>query len=63
VKNDLADKYQVALILRLTLDGQRVLMHGEVVDLEGRLIGRFADWENLMRVMRSWLITLQEDAV
>jgi hypothetical protein len=59
--NHLADKRQVALVLRLTIDGQGQLVHGEVVALAGEAIGRFATWPTLLHVLQTWLANHQEN--
>ena len=59
--NHLADKRQVALVLRLTVDGRGQLVHGEVVGLRGEVLGRFATWPILIRTLRTWLDNQQED--
>jgi hypothetical protein len=43
----LADKRQIILILRLTIDVLGQLLYGEIVDVEGTVIGRFAEWQRL----------------
>lgn len=54
----LADKRQVILILRLTLNEQGQLLHGEVTELEGRVIGRFVDWSQFVQLMPTFLTGL-----
>ncbi len=60
MQNHLADKHQVALVLRLTVDGQGQLVHGEVVALAGEVIGRFATWPTLIHALQTWLTNHQE---
>ena len=55
MQNHLADKRQATLILRLTLDGRGRFMHGEVVDFEGKVIGRFTEWHKLPHLVQTWL--------
>jgi hypothetical protein len=43
----LADKLQVILIVRLVSDTRGQLLYGEIVDVEGTVIGRFAEWQRL----------------
>lgn len=57
MQHSLADKHQVSLILRLTLDGDGSFVHGELVDLQGKRIGRFIDWQELTRMLRVWIIS------
>ena len=61
MKNHLADKRQVVLILRLTIDGRGHFMHGEVVDLDGKPIGRYVEWPKLTDLVRVWLARQEED--
>jgi hypothetical protein len=42
----------VTLIVRLLVDPHGHLDHGEVVDAEGTVRGRFKDWTGLLPVMR-----------
>ena len=62
MQNTLANKRQVILILRLTLDANGQLVHGEVVELEGKLIGRFIEWHKLPEIVRAALKLPQEQA-
>ena len=61
MQNHLADKRQATLILRLTLDGRGHFVHGEVVDLDGKPIGRFRKWPVLTECVQVWLAGQQED--
>ena len=61
MKNQLADKRQVTLILRLTLDEHGQFMHGEVVDLDGNQIGRFNKWRKLLSVLQIWVADQEEE--
>jgi hypothetical protein len=50
----LAQWHHRVVVLRLvSRDG--VLSHGEVVDVSGRVQGRFGDWTGLMPILRNWL--------
>jgi hypothetical protein len=49
----LGDKRFVTLIVRLVLDRRGGLVHGEVVDVEDRLWGRFDGWRGLVRTLRA----------
>ena len=42
----------VTVIVRLLVDRQGYLDHGEVVDTQGTVRGRFKDWTGLLPVMR-----------
>lgn len=43
----LGDKRHITLVLRLVVDGAGTLMHGEIGDLNGMTLGRFAAWDKL----------------
>jgi hypothetical protein len=45
----------VTVILRLLLGRQGRLEHGEVVDVDGTLRGRFNNWRGLTSTLRGWL--------
>ncbi len=51
----LAETRNVAVVLRLVVDRRGRLVHGEVVDAEGKLRGRFMGWQAMVRVLRAWL--------
>lgn len=53
----LADKRNVTLILRLVLDRDGKLMHGELVDVGGKVQTRFIRWRELTRTVRAWLVS------
>jgi hypothetical protein len=53
--NRLAEKRYLTVILRLVVDKRGRLVHGEVVDLQARLQGRFAGWRGLTHTVRAWL--------
>jgi len=53
----LADKRYVTVILRLRIDRRERLVHGEVVDTEGKSQGRFAGWRELTRMVREYLMS------
>ena len=61
MQNHLADKRQATLILRLTLDGRGHFMYGEIVDLDGKRIGRFIEWPDLTGLVRVWVVGQEED--
>jgi hypothetical protein len=50
----LARRRPAVVVLRLVLH-RGGLSHGEVLDARGRLRGRFADWDGLVRALRAWL--------
>lgn len=53
----LAEKRYVTLILRLRIDRRERLVHGEVVDTEGKSQGRFAGWREMTRTVRNYLMS------
>jgi hypothetical protein len=57
----LADKRQIILIIRLTTDVQGQLLYGEIVDLEGTVIGRFAELQRLWAIIGTWLASRQTE--
>ena len=54
-ESGLADLRDRTIILRLVLDKRGLIVHGELIDLEGNPIDRFVGWRGLTRVMRNWL--------
>jgi hypothetical protein len=67
-EDQLSGNRQVILILRLVLDRQAQLRHGELLDAEAHLEGRFAGLDGLTETVGRWLArqrdgtTLDEDA-
>lgn len=51
----LSSKQYVTLVLRLVLNKQDRLDHGELIDLSGKNEGRFNNWEGLVHVLEVWL--------
>lgn len=51
----LSEKHQVTLILRLLLDRNNRLLHGDVVDVNGQSLGHFFDLESLTHAIEEWL--------
>lgn len=50
----LAQRHHRVVVLRLvSRDG--VLSHGEVVDVSGKVRGRFGNWAALAPILRNWL--------
>jgi len=54
-ENKLVEKRYATLILRLLLDRQGALIHGELVDVGGGLPARFVGWRGLIGAVRTWL--------
>jgi hypothetical protein len=53
--DDLTNSHYVTLILRLLLDTEGHLLRGELADIEGMTIGRFADRQGLKEALRPFL--------
>jgi len=45
----------VTVVLRLILDRQGLLVHGEIIDSSNRLRARFAGWDRLVPTLRAWV--------
>ena len=54
-EDELSGSRQVVLILRLVLDRRLRLHHGELVDAEATVLGRFLTLEGLLELVRHWL--------
>jgi hypothetical protein len=54
-RDELGHRRLVTVVLRLVLDRQGLLVHGEVVDAANRRQQRFAGWEGLMPAVRVWV--------
>jgi len=50
----LADFRNVTLLLRLVTDPDGNLAHGELVDVDGRSLGRFLSWDRLIELLREF---------
>ena len=59
----LSEKRHVTVILRLVLDARGRLEHGEIVEAEGTLRGRFVGWRGLTRTLRAWLASQEQHGV
>ncbi len=51
----LADKQYLFVIVRLLMDKERRLVHGEVVDEAGTARKHFVEWEGLLPAIQEWL--------
>ena len=60
-EDELSGSRQVVLILRLVLDRRLLLRHGELVDSEATVLGRFLTLEGLLEVVRRWLARQSAD--
>jgi hypothetical protein len=54
-EDPLAGRRAVALVLRVVVNPEGVVMHGEVVDAATRDVDRFAGWEGLVSTVRRCL--------
>ncbi len=59
---EVLESRHVTVILRLVIDQQGRVVNGEVVDVEAKLLGRFAGWVGLTYELRAWLDTQASDA-
>lgn len=51
----LEDKRNVSIILRMVLDADGQVLHGEIVDVDGKVQSRFAGVDGLMNAVQQWL--------
>ena len=54
-ESNLADRRYVTVVLRVVLDRQSKIAHGELVDVEGNLVSRFVGWRGMTRGIRDWV--------
>ena len=54
-EDELSGSRQVVLILRLVLDRRSQLRHGELLDDQATVQGRFLTLEGLLEAVRQWL--------
>jgi hypothetical protein len=55
--DELAHRGLVTVIVRLVLDRDGELSHGEIVDSSLVVRGRFSEWADLAPMLRRWLET------
>jgi hypothetical protein len=53
--DELAHRGLVTVIVRLVLDRDGELLHGEIVDSSYVVRGRFSNWADLTLVLQRWL--------
>jgi len=53
VDEELGDKQLRTVILRLVLDRWGTLLHGEVVDVDGSVTGRFTRWDQIVASIKA----------
>ncbi len=61
VDDNVSDASNLTLILRLVINRRGELMHGEIVDVDLRSLGRFAAWTQMVRILRTWLESQSTD--
>ena len=61
-ENNLAERRNVTVILRLVLDQHGQLIHGELVDVADAPQERFIGWRGMIRAVRAWLIRQERNA-
>jgi hypothetical protein len=61
IEDDLVDRQQVVLVLRLTLDRHAHLRYGELLDAGARRQGRFMTLSEMSRAVQQWLYRQQQD--
>ncbi len=57
--NNLSEKHYVTVVVRLLLDRRDRLVHGEIVDMDGKAQGQFVKWRGLIRTVRDYLTSRQ----
>jgi hypothetical protein len=53
--DELVKSRQVIIVMRLLVNVEWQLVHGELVDIEERSRGRFADWQALVPAVQRFL--------
>ncbi len=56
-KDSLSDVHPATIILRLVVNKRGVIVHGELVNLDGKSLGHFIGWRGLTRALKTWLTT------
>lgn len=51
----MSDKRYVTVIVRMVIDRRERLVHGEVVDVDGKAQGRFDGWREMIHTVRGYL--------
>jgi hypothetical protein len=59
--DQLSNKAYITVILRVLIDKQGRLVHGEVIDQQGHLRSRFSSWQWLGTAVRSALQALVDE--
>jgi hypothetical protein len=59
--NGIIDTHLTVVVLRLVVDHNGQLSYGEVVDIKGKLLSRFATWPGLVQSIDDYLINHRED--
>jgi hypothetical protein len=55
----LSDKRTLAVIVRLVIDGDGQLLHGDLINEAGRRNGHFTAWAELLVVLQSYIEELR----
>ncbi|MCA1707977.1 MAG: hypothetical protein LC808_33760 [Actinobacteria bacterium] len=58
--DSLSQQHVTTVVVRLVTRRGGELSHGALVDTTGRVLGRFQNWEDLVRALRAWIA--QEDS-
>ncbi len=51
----LAETRHMTLILRLVLDPDGQIHHGEIIDADTKSMSRFKNWDEMIRALQDWL--------
>jgi hypothetical protein len=54
-RDELGHRRLVTVVLRLVLDRDGLVVHGEILDNSSRPSGRFAGWDRLVPALQAWV--------
>jgi hypothetical protein len=54
-REQLVDQRHLTVLLRLVVDDQQQLVHGELVDVDGKAFGVFRDWPAMVELLERHL--------
>jgi hypothetical protein len=57
----LSSRRDATAVVRLVLEADGTVRHGELLDTTGRLHRRFAGWDGLVVALRSWIAQHAQD--
>jgi hypothetical protein len=60
-KSQLSEPDYIVVVLRLVSGPSGALIRGELVDERGDVYERFVGWRGLVRTVRIWLVSRQQD--